>query len=155
MNPYASVKKLLLACSVLALSASAHADFHAARPFDGGSFECSIVRQQPQGRDTDPVYKVNVNVMLSDMGKLTSIGVVHTVRTGKTYDRSEQYTDGTIWKTPGRMEWSWSGHRGPVQMVGVIYHNDRDGWMYREIISKNGHVEYQMLSDCHEQQLGD
>jgi hypothetical protein len=133
----------------------AHAEFRAPPPpppFDGGSFECSIVREQPPARDTDPVYKVNINVTINS-GRLQGIGVVHTVRSGRTYDRSQQYSNATIWKTPDRMEWYWQGYRGPMKMVGEIYYNDRDGWMYSETISKNGRIEYRMLSDCH-QQLG-
>jgi hypothetical protein len=34
-------------------------------------------------------------------------------------------------------------------MVGEIYYNDRDGWMYRETLADGGHVEFQMLVDCH------
>jgi hypothetical protein len=90
-------------------------------------------------------------VAINDSGKLESIGVVHTVRSGRTYDRSQQYSDATIWKNPARIEWYWRGYRGPVQMLGEIYYNDRDGWMYRETISKNGRSQYQMLADSHQQ----
>jgi hypothetical protein len=128
-----------------------HAAFRASPPpppFNGGRFECSIVREHPPARDPDPVYKINIDVSINS-GRLDSIGVVHTVRSGKTYDRSGQYSDATIWKTPDRMEWYWQGYRGPIKMVGELYYNDRDGWMYSETISKNGRTEYQMLSDCH------
>jgi hypothetical protein len=144
-------KVFLTGCAIAAMMTSARADFHAPEPFDGGAFECSVVNEQPRDRDPNPVYKINVNVMLSDMGRITSMGVVHTVRSGKTYDRSEQYSNGTVGQKPGLMEWYWSGRRGDLQMIGTIYHNDRDGWMYREQIVKYGRIQYTMLSDCHEQ----
>lgn len=151
------MRSKLVLILLLASTAFVQAEFRASpppKPFDGGSFECSIVREQPPAKDNDPVYKINVDVVINDSGKLESMNVIHTVRSGKTYDRSQQYAGSTIWKNPDRMEWYWKGYRGPVQMVGEIYHNDRDGWMYMETISKGGRVEYQMLADCH-QMLGE
>jgi hypothetical protein len=34
-------------------------------------------------------------------------------------------------------------------MVGELYHNERDGWMYSEQQFKNGTQTYGMLADCH------
>ena len=150
------MKKLfLLGAATLALTSVARAEFHVAPPVTGGNFECSVVREMPRDRDPNPVYKINVNLDLNDAGKITSMGVGHTVRSGKTYDRSEQYTNGTVGQTPGHMEWFWSGRRGELQMIGTIYHNDRDGWMYREQMVKYGRVQYTMLSDCHEQKYAE
>ena len=148
------MKTRLVLTYLLASTTLAYAEFRASPPpaaFDGGNFECSIVRERPPARDRDPVYKININVTINDSGKLASIGVVHTARSGKTYDRSQQYSGGTIWKTPDRMEWYWQGFRGPIKMVGEIYNSDRDGWMYQETIFNNGRIEYQMLADCHQQ----
>jgi hypothetical protein len=145
-------KLFLIGCAVLATAVSAHADFRAPAPqtFDGGAFECSVVKQEPQDKhDRNPVYKTNINVVLNDNGKPTSIGVIHSLRDGTTRDRSEQYSDGKIWQAPGRMEWYWSGRRGELQMTGVIYHNDRDGWMYQETQTKHNRLEYRVLEDCH------
>ncbi|HEY2529277.1 MAG TPA: hypothetical protein VGJ20_15240 [Xanthobacteraceae bacterium] len=83
--------------------------------------------------DRDPVYKINIDLTIDDLGNLDSIGVVHTVRSGKTYDRSQQYSTSTIWRSE----------------VPIGCHNSRDGWMYRETIYKDGSVEYQMHADCH------
>jgi hypothetical protein len=43
----------------------------------------------------------------------------------------------------------WKGQRGNVTMVGELYHNERDGWMYSEQLFQNGRQTYSMLSDCH------
>jgi hypothetical protein len=58
-------------------------------------------------------------------------------------------TGRTIWQTQGRKEWYWKGRRGNVTMVGELYHNERDGWMYSERLFQNGYQTYGMLSDCH------
>ena len=34
-------------------------------------------------------------------------------------------------------------------MLGKLYHNERDGWMYSERLLENGRQTYGMLSDCH------
>jgi hypothetical protein len=47
------------------------------------------------------------------------------------------------------VEWNWKGQRGNVTMVGELYHNERDGWMYSERLFQNGYQTYGMLSDCH------
>ena len=80
---------------------------------------------------------------------MQGISVVHTVRSGKTYDRSEQYSKSTIGKTPNQSEWYWKGHRNQLQMLGKISYFKRDGWMYSETISKNGKTTFQMLADCY------
>jgi hypothetical protein len=134
------------------LASPALADFRAYSPpaFDGGAFECSVVGHTSE-RDADPVYKINVNVTLNDGGKFVSMGVVHTVRSGRTYDRSEQYRDrASIWQTEGKMEWNWGGKRSSNVMVGSLYHSEHDGWMYSEQIFQNNTRVYQLLSDCHE-----
>lgn len=157
------MKTLLLASALAAASlVPAYADFHPATPFQvdkDTNLECSIVGQWPTPqRDPDPVYKINIDLQLDDNGRPTNLGVYHTTRSGKSYDRSEQYTNGNVWQTSGKLEWYWSGlHvRGLVQrMVGELYHNDRDGWMYLETITKNNRVEYRMLADCHPMPEGD
>jgi hypothetical protein len=117
-------------------------------PFTDGNFECAIVGPT-SGSDSDPVYKINVNVGSDNAGKFNSMGIVHTVRSGRTYDRSDQYRQDDIWQTQGKMEWNWRGQRGNKIMVGELYHNERDGWMYSERLFQNGYQTYGMLSDCH------
>jgi hypothetical protein len=42
------------------------------------------------------------------------------------------------------MEWYWKGQRANVTMVGELYHNERDGWMYSEQLFQNGRQTYAM-----------
>lgn len=139
-----------LACTMLVTPALA--DFKRAPPpppFTDGYFECAILGHTAERDPPDPVYKINVNVGSDSAGKFNSMGIVHTVRSGRTYDRSEQYRQDDIWQTQGRMEWYWKGQRGNKNMVGELYHNERDGWMYSEQLFQNGRQTYSMLSDCH------
>ena len=142
---------LVAAIAVILTSSTASADF-VNKPlptFDGGAFECSIVGHTAD-RDADPVYKINVRVMVNDSGEPTSFGVIHTTRSGATYDRSAQYNkDTSIWKTNDRMEWNWGGKRGDLIMIGKLYYNQNEGWMYSERIFENRREKYAMLSDCH------
>jgi hypothetical protein len=146
-------RTLMITVAALALITPAHATFYnnpPPPPFAGGAFECSIVNQNPQPRrDSDPVYKIDVSVLLNGPS-LGSFDVMHTVRSGRVYDRSTQYDNSRLWQTAGKMEWNWTGQRGGNTMIGSLYHNDRDGWMYREGLIANGRVAYTMLSDCHE-----
>ena len=108
------------------LASPALADFRAYSPpaFGGGAFECSVVGHTSE-RDADPVYKINVNVTLNDGGKLFLWVSSTPVRSGRTYDRSEQYRDrASIWQTEGKMEWNWGGKRSSNVMVGSLYHSE-------------------------------
>src|SRR5262249_4709902 len=149
----------LFGAAFLALTSFAHARvhhvaFHAAPAPQLTGFtalECSIVREQPKPRDDkNPVYKINVSLTKDDSGHLESFDVIHTLRSGKQVDRSEQYSGANIWQTKGKLEWFWKGYRGENQMLGMVYHNARDGWMYRETISARGRVAYEMHADCHQ-----
>jgi hypothetical protein len=117
----------------------------------GKYLECAIVRHTPD-RDSNPAYKVSIAFGI-DEGVFQSLDVYYTLVNGREVNRSEQYVNGRTWTDMPRLKnWYWAGTRGSVAMVGNLYHNERDGWMYREQIVQNGRLTYQMLADCHEQQ---
>lgn len=122
-------------------------------PVEGNvALECSVVREVPQPwrLDPDPVYKTNINLAMNN-GNFESFDVVHTVRSGMTYDRSLQYGAGMIWKTTNKMEWFWKGYRGArAMMLGEVYWNTRDGWMYQETIYDGNRPQTQIAYDCHQ-----
>ena len=69
---------------------------------------------------------------------------------GREYDRSQQYTNGIIWQTPGKDDWFWSGNFKRGSMVGEVWRNVDMGWHYAEKRYNNyGQLEYQMISLCH------
>jgi hypothetical protein len=150
--------KVMAACIVAALLSTSTQAFEVAKPFtvnDSKFLECSVVRTEPRDRDSDPVYKINVSIVFNNSGSFESINAVHTVRSGKTYDRTHQYVNGRAWAKPGYLDWFWEGWRGnnnQYHMVGHVYHNDRDGWMYTEELFINSQRDFSMVADCHEQE---
>ena len=132
--------------------------FNAAPPkpaFDataGAYLECAIVRLMPaSAAGRDPVYKVNINLTYDQNRMFQSLDVSHTLVSGRSVDRSQQYTDGTTWTSmPKTYDWFWQGKRGTSRMLGHLYHNERDGWMYVEDLFESGRYTMQSVADCHE-----
>jgi hypothetical protein len=100
----------------------------------------SFARPQSWRPDPDPVYKTNIN-LTSDNGSFQSFDVLHTVRSGAIYDRSQQYSDASIWKTNNRMEWFWRSYRGARgSMVGEVYWNSQQSPVKAIFWQKNGQL---------------
>ena len=121
-------------------------------PTSGAYLECAIVRLMPaSAAGRDPVYKVNINLTYDQNRTFQSLDVSHTLVSGRSVDRSQQYTDGTTWTSlPKSYDWFWRGKRGTSQMLGHLYHNERDGWMYVEDLFESGRHTMQSVADCHE-----
>jgi hypothetical protein len=99
----------------------------------------------------DPVYKVNINLTYDQSRTFQSIDVYHTLVSGRSVDRSQQYTDGATWTSmPKTYDWFWRGERGTSLMLGHLYHNERDGWMYVEDLFESGRHSTQSVAGCHE-----
>ena len=157
------MKKLFLTtCAVLAMASTAHA-FSAAPPkpafvpTDGAALECAVVKLLPaSAAGRDPVYKINVGLTYNDDGVFKGLDVFHTLVSGRSVNRSDQYTNGTTWTLPPKTkDWYWRGTRGTSTMVGHLYHNERDGWMYTEELFEHGRLTMQSTADCHEAKEGD
>jgi len=88
-------KTLLAAAAAIATIASASAQTmdgqSTANNNSGGEafFECVITKVTPADKDPDPSYKVNISIHAD--GSFDT--VVHTARSGATYDRVKQYTN--------------------------------------------------------------
>ena len=154
------MKKLLLTtCAVLAMAGTAHA-FSAAPPFnptDGAVLECATVKLIPaSAAGNDPVYKTNINLTYNDAGTFAGLDVFHTLVSGRMMNRTDQYNSGTTWTLmPKTNDWYWKGNRGTSIMVGHLYHNQRDGWMYVEDLFEHGRHTMQAVADCHEGKPGE
>ena len=90
------MKKLTVAAVIataLALPAFAFNAAPSFDPTDGAYLECAIVKlmpPSPAGRD--PVYKVNIKLTYDQNRTFQSIEVYHTLVSGRSVDRSQQYT---------------------------------------------------------------
>jgi hypothetical protein len=94
------IRLSLLAGAAVLVALPAFA-FNAAPPkpaFDpaaGASLECAIVKLMPASAGgRDPVYKVNVNLTYDQSRTFQSLDVYHTLVSGRSVDRSQQYTYG-------------------------------------------------------------
>jgi hypothetical protein len=145
--------KMTAAATVLTIAATAaNAQFKVAQPQPLDSFtnlECAIV--DASDRDwNDPVYKIEVNLQLDDSVRIKELYVAHTHVSGKFSVRSEQYTNGRLWQTPGKTDWFWSGNRGHGSMKGEVWRSPDMKWFYtEERFDSRGRVEYRMASACH------
>ena len=145
------MKKLLICVALLSFTAPTSAQFKRKEPValpQSPSVECAIVKATDSDR-SDPIYKIAISITADENGAFQEMWVEHTAVSGAKYVRSEQYTNADLWKTPGRAEWYWRGHRGPNTMVGELWHTEDDKWFYSEKLSKNGRHDYEMLSLCH------
>jgi len=159
------MKKFLLATAMsVALIAPAYSQFQnkeLPNPTSPVNLECGIIAQTAD-RDTDRVYKIDVQIKFEDSGKPTRLNIVHTTVSGKEYTRSDQYTDGKIVQKPNTLEWVWYGSRKNEMMLGTVLRNDQDEWYYSEYLyntnSRNANFDfnnpekgsiYGMVSRCH------
>jgi hypothetical protein len=150
-----SYRKIIAALLMTAAATSdAAAQFKAVpdSSFGNGYFECGIIQSKPADRDPDPIYKINVSLSFTDENKLSEMTVTHTAVSGKSYQRSDQYANSSLVKTPDKLEIYWRGYwrKNPsVLMVGHFwYEMSSRRWNYQEIQSKNGHLQMTMTAIC-------
>jgi|SRR5215813_4933716 len=145
------MKKLLLSTVVAALATSAA---NAGQPFASDEneermFECSVIKVSPPDNDRDPGYKITVSL---DGNGFTS--VVHTTRSGRTWDRSEQYSHRRSWndaKNGGDGPYVWTGWSAKYQvtMKGVI--GGQSGKLvYDEYVYQGNKLVTKVQSVCHQ-----
>ena len=116
------------------------------------SLECAIVKAS--GRDADPIYKINVDLVLTPRAQPTSLVVEHVSANGRRYSRDEQYTRSNLTFTPGRIEYYWNGtmvRNSAYTMRGALWRNT-GGWFYSEDQYRGGTKSFSMLSKCHPEQ---
>jgi hypothetical protein len=100
----------------------------------------------------DPIYKINIVLSFNDDNKLSEMTVTHTAVSGKSYQRSDQYTNSSLIKTPDKLEIYWRGYwrkDSSVLMLGHFWYEDSDRrWYYQELQSKNGYPQNSMTAIC-------
>ena len=150
------VVQSILAVSVLASTFSqgeAQSSFKPVEVQPLGRFtalECVVVKQTDDD-DDDPIYKISVQLTLNDQAKATDLVVVHHARSGRRYNRADQYVNASLQQTSGKTEYIWSGQwtkRMTKRMRGTLVRTADGRWLYSEAVSENGRLEYEMLSTC-------
>jgi hypothetical protein len=151
------MKYFLVATLSMFLCSTSFAQFKAGPEltgWPGNAYECGIVSLEPRDRDSDPIYKIDINLSFAedDKTKVTEMNVVHTSVTGKNYPRSDQYGPATLNQVSNHADLSWRGvwkKNNAVYMVGRFW-MDGDGRLkYVEVQSRNGSPQMKMLSICH------
>ena len=88
-------------------------------------------------RDPDPVYKIVITAIF-DLGNdeaATDMTITHVTVSGARYSRSDQYTQSSLTKTPGKREWFWTGRwkkDASVVMKGELFRTAEGKWFYFE-----------------------
>ena len=148
------MKKTMLTLGTLILMATtANATFVPRKPhepLENIYAECAVVRVTPRDHDRNPGYKVNVSVTY-DQGGLSGIDVVHTLADGQQFDRSQQYGRSVRLGQNG-YKTTWSAFRRGKKMVGVF---DSYSMTYSEFITRDGRLETQIDTRCHDLGEGD
>ena len=108
-------------------------------------FECADFQvSPPEPKDRDPVYKATIKVGWNKNGFFFDIS--HSTVGGKTYVRSEQYTDTQVRKTPTNITWRGTQFRDPRKtMVGTF---DFKAGRYVETIYSGNQIETKSTARC-------
>ena len=142
------MKKLLLATAVATLAASAASAGSFSKNEENEDtyrgYECVVVQVTPPDRDRDPGYKVNVSI---EDDKFST--VVHTTRSGREWDRTDQYANLKTWRAANGVVW-WSGwsRKYQVEMTGALG-MDKGQILYVEYVRQNGRLVTTIRTVCH------
>jgi hypothetical protein len=145
------MKTLLAAATAIGVLAGATAN---AAPFSARAlpmlilpapehWECGLIQINPPDRDRDPGFKINVST------DADNFYVTHTMVSGTTYERTEQYNVVRVW-TDANFNWVGRSFKNPaIVMVGTLGKNRATGRMqYVERIYKNIRLETTVVSTC-------
>ena len=110
--------------------------------------------------DPNPVYKiiVTLSVDLENDEVAKDLSITHVTVSGARYNRSDQYTQSSLTKTPGKREWFWVGtwNKNPsITMKGALVRTAEGKWLYGEDRWEHGRSEPVTRSICHVECQGD
>src|SRR6516165_7072205 len=90
---------------------------------------CGRLELWPPERDDDPVHIIFVGTSFKDLpgdkvGPLETLAVTHTTVFGRSFTRSDQYTNDFLAQTPNKLEIVWRGSlkKSPsTKMTGRVW----------------------------------
>ena len=155
------VKHILAALSVV-FATEAAAQFKTTVPATPTQFpsglSCGPLSLWPYERDDDPVNQINVAIDFKSLpddkpGPLETLSITHNTVFGRSFTRSEQYTNDYLAQTANKLEISWKGslkRRPTTKMSGRVWHDSgTNRWFYSEVIAEAGNVSMKLLAGCH------
>lgn len=111
------------------------------------SFAKSSERQQSKA-ENDPVDHIEVSVWDDDGGN-AHMTIGHIAKSGRVFDRSEQYADNRVERTLHGFRWRGTYDRDPsISMIGTI-RLDKEDVYYTETRYKDGNAMWQVTSKCY------
>lgn len=142
--------------SVILLATVAFVPVASARVVDDtvSLFECHAVKQtyaskaerRSNATDPDPVIRVLVGISEDSAGSHMSI--THVTRTGRMFDRAEQYPVNTLKRTLNGFTWTGLYDRDPAISLTGTFRKDRWDWYYTETRMDHGRVAWSYVSRC-------
>ena len=158
----APVKYFLAALSVL-VATDACAQFKATTPAAPTQFpsglSCGPLSLWPPERDDDPVNLIYVAPAFKSLpddkvGPLETLAITHNTVFGRSFTRSEQYTNDYLAQTPDKLEITWKGSlkkKSSAKMTGRLWNESGSNrWFYSELLVEGGgQVRMKLLAGCH------
>lgn len=152
------MKKLLMILTCLLFFGSAHAQSEFRTPpsladFQGGIFQCSIIRLKEERADADPVASIQVALRFNQ-NRITIDGMSIKLFTvfEQIFSRADQYSNVILTQPPGQLEAVWRGswNKNPVVvMTGRLWFEPAGRhWYYSEYQEIYGVIRMRMLSGC-------
>jgi len=88
------------------------------------------------------------------VGPLEMLTISHNTVFGRSFTRSEQYTNDYLAQTPDKLEITWKGSmkkRPSAKMTGRLWNESGSNrWFYSEIlVDGGGQVKMKLLAGCH------
>jgi hypothetical protein len=120
---------------------------------------CGPISLWPPERDNDPVNQIFLSINFKSLpddkvGPLETLDITHSTVFGRSFTRSEQYSNDYLAQTPNKLEISWKGSlkkRTSTKMNGRVWNESgTNRWFYSEIIVEaGGYVGMKLLAGCH------
>lgn len=137
--------KLLGLLSVAALASTSAGALEFACRGTQQVFSSAQERRAAQGED-DPVVRISVSVWDAEGGPHMTVG--HLTRSGRVFDRSEQYPASVVERTAHGYRWRGVYDRDArVTMIGTL-RMDRSDVYYTETRYRGGEAQWQIRADC-------
>jgi hypothetical protein len=92
------------------------------------ALECVPVEATEDTDRRDRIYKIFVNISFDDNWQPEDMNVLHYAVSGAAYNRSDQYTQSNLTRTPGKTDYYWTGtwdKNSAVIYDGASYAVDR------------------------------
>lgn len=109
-------------------------------------WECGLIQVTPPDHDRNP----GVKIVLSTDPDPSTFFVTHTMASGATYERTDQYRLMRIWNASSTFNWTGQSFKDSKKtIIGTFGPDQRTGRLqYIERIYRNNRLETTIVSSC-------